>query len=212
MGWTLPTTRSIGDLITAAIWNTDLKDNLILLKTSINDDGTLHGCARLLDKSTTAQDVTNTVTETSVYSYSVPGNTLGTSNGLRLVLTGLSHVDTSSATVTVRVKFGGTTFATAVLNLTATHNGGYKIEVLLNANGATNSQRAVVVSQFFNLGASETVAVLTQGSSTVGIAYHDALTVDTTTAQTLTVTVQWSSALSTNHFRRWSATTELLAA
>jgi len=33
MGWTAPTTRSTGDLITASIWNVDLKDNLIFLKT-----------------------------------------------------------------------------------------------------------------------------------------------------------------------------------
>jgi len=33
MAWTAPTTRSTGDLITASIWNTDLKDNLDYLKT-----------------------------------------------------------------------------------------------------------------------------------------------------------------------------------
>jgi len=41
MAWTTPTTRSTGNLITASIWNTDLVDNLILLKTSIANDGTL---------------------------------------------------------------------------------------------------------------------------------------------------------------------------
>ncbi|MAH45845.1 hypothetical protein CMI37_08440 [Candidatus Pacearchaeota archaeon] len=33
MAWTAPTTRQPGDIITAAIWNTDLKDNLVYLKT-----------------------------------------------------------------------------------------------------------------------------------------------------------------------------------
>lgn len=32
MGWTTPTTRSTGDLITASIWNTDLVDDLAYLK------------------------------------------------------------------------------------------------------------------------------------------------------------------------------------
>ena len=32
MGWTNPTTRSTGDLITASHWNTDLTDNLDYLK------------------------------------------------------------------------------------------------------------------------------------------------------------------------------------
>ena len=36
MAWTNPTTRSTGNLITASIWNTDLVDNLVYLKSSIN--------------------------------------------------------------------------------------------------------------------------------------------------------------------------------
>jgi len=43
MAWTTPTSRSTGTLITASIWNTDLVDNLILLKTSIADDGRVSG-------------------------------------------------------------------------------------------------------------------------------------------------------------------------
>lgn len=50
MGWTAPTTRSTGDLITAAIWNTDLVNNLTYLKgvgsrilgTGSADAGTLN--------------------------------------------------------------------------------------------------------------------------------------------------------------------------
>lgn len=41
MVWTAPTPRTTGELITASIWNTDLKDNLLLLKTSIANDGKL---------------------------------------------------------------------------------------------------------------------------------------------------------------------------
>ena len=36
MAWTAPTTRSTGDLITASIWNVDLKDNLDYLKTEVD--------------------------------------------------------------------------------------------------------------------------------------------------------------------------------
>jgi hypothetical protein len=39
MAWTAPTLRITGELITATIWNTDLVANLLLLKTSISDDG-----------------------------------------------------------------------------------------------------------------------------------------------------------------------------
>lgn len=41
MVWTTPTPRTTGELITASIWNTDLRDNLVLLKTSIANDGKL---------------------------------------------------------------------------------------------------------------------------------------------------------------------------
>lgn len=36
MAYTTPTTRSTSDLITASIWNTDLVDNIIALKSSID--------------------------------------------------------------------------------------------------------------------------------------------------------------------------------
>ena len=41
MAWTTPTSRTTGFLITAAIWNSEHVDNLLLLKTSIANDGTL---------------------------------------------------------------------------------------------------------------------------------------------------------------------------
>src|SRR5215510_12650118 len=48
MVWTAPTPRTTGELITASIWNTDLTDNLNLLKTSIANDGSLNAVAGLL--------------------------------------------------------------------------------------------------------------------------------------------------------------------
>ena len=33
MAWVSPSVRATGDLITASIWNVDLKDNLLYLKT-----------------------------------------------------------------------------------------------------------------------------------------------------------------------------------
>lgn len=50
--WTMPTPRTTGELITASIWNTDLRDNLVLLKTSIANDGKLDATGGLLRKPT----------------------------------------------------------------------------------------------------------------------------------------------------------------
>ncbi len=43
--WTVPRTWVPGELVTATMMNTHVRDNLNLLKTSINDDGTLKGAS-----------------------------------------------------------------------------------------------------------------------------------------------------------------------
>lgn len=45
MPWTAPTLRITGELITAAIWNTDLVSDLLLLKTAHDDSGNLSAAA-----------------------------------------------------------------------------------------------------------------------------------------------------------------------
>jgi len=40
MAWTNPTLRTTGELVTAAIWNTDIVDNLNYLKTNASLEGT----------------------------------------------------------------------------------------------------------------------------------------------------------------------------
>ena len=39
MSWTAPRTGGSGELVTASLFNTHLRDNLIILKTPINDSG-----------------------------------------------------------------------------------------------------------------------------------------------------------------------------
>lgn len=41
MAWTAPRTWVSGELVTAALMNSALRDNLLILKTSIADDGSL---------------------------------------------------------------------------------------------------------------------------------------------------------------------------
>lgn len=56
MAWTAPTTRLTGDLITASIWNTDLTDNLIYLKTQTDLVG---GISQKLIYKTVTETVNN---------------------------------------------------------------------------------------------------------------------------------------------------------
>lgn len=41
MAWTPPTARTTGELITASVWNTDLRDNLMFLKTPLDNAGNI---------------------------------------------------------------------------------------------------------------------------------------------------------------------------
>lgn len=180
--------------------------------TAVGGSGTLalNVNSRLLDKSTTEQDVVNTVTETSVYAFSVPGGTLSTANILRFTMTGYVDLSGSSSTLTVRLKFGGTTIATASPIATAPSKTPIRLTAHINANGATNSQRAEI--EWKSLADS---GVTTDGTlATIGshlITGESALAIDTTSAQTLTVTFQWSGAVATAHAKRWMAITELLS-
>ncbi len=68
MAWTAPTTRSTGTLITAAIWNTDLTDNLAYLKSAV--DTNTSGISTLntdLDAVTQSADVSGSRAHNTVY-------------------------------------------------------------------------------------------------------------------------------------------------
>ena len=57
MAWIAPTTRTTGELITAAIWNVDVVDNLLALKSPPTDTYTLNEGANYTTTSVTFVDV-----------------------------------------------------------------------------------------------------------------------------------------------------------
>lgn len=193
-------------LVDAADLNAEIRDRMNVLKTSINDDGSLKIG---LDRSTTEQDVVNTVTETSVYSFSVPGGTIGTNKILRLTVNATYLNNSGGAdTFTPRVKFGGTTIATGAPSLGAGANRRtMKFIVEINANGLTNSQRAVTI---WIVGGGQTENNFDVPVSLTEAAYNGSLALDSTGALTLTLTVQHGTAASTISFKRFSAMLELL--
>lgn len=65
-----------------------------------------------LDRQLTMVEVTGTVAETTVYSFSVPAGTLGTENVLRVRAFGDYLSSGAEYTITSRLKFGGTTILT----------------------------------------------------------------------------------------------------
>jgi hypothetical protein len=70
--WTVPRTWVAGEGLTAALLNVHLRDQLNLLKTSINDDGTLK-----LALDVTRANAVNTAAQTTVLSTTVPAGTWG---------------------------------------------------------------------------------------------------------------------------------------
>src|SRR5919198_4053840 len=163
-----------------------------------------------LDKSLTEQEVANTTTETAVYSFSVPANTLVANKALRLTVTGSVLNNTGGAVnLTIAVKLGATTIARTSADSvgTAATRGAFYLESIINANNATNSQRA---STKYIRGGSAAEGSWVVSTDSRYEAQHGSLAVDMTSAQTLQVTVTWASASVNASFKRFAAILELL--
>jgi len=157
---------------------------------------------RLLDKTHTQVAADNTVVETTLYTFNVLANTIGTNGVLRLKIFGQRSNNNVANNPTIRVKLGATTLITVALDANDTVGvlRGTWLEVLLSNAGATNSQKAIAVSQ---------VGAATIANFSDWVEYGTAAE-DTTADKTLVVTVQWATANANNRWRKESATLELL--
>jgi hypothetical protein len=129
--------------------------------------------------------VTNTAAETSVYSFSVPGNLLSTNRSIRVVMHG-TYLNNSAATRTIRLrlKYGATTVCdkTSATNAASATTADFWAEFVLSNTGTTNSQEAVM-----NLAIDRAGAYISPIIDT-GVA-----TEDSTAAKTLDITVTHST-------------------
>lgn len=155
-------------------------------KFYITDVGTQMVVDRTIGVKTSSTTVTNTTTETTVYSYALPANSLVAGNVLEF--DGSGEITTASAAdiATVRVKFGGVTLATLT------------------------SPGKILSADCFHI---EGVATVRTIGATGSMAWHidmeledntsadcDVSTIDTTGANTIEVTVQWNNAKAGNVF------------
>lgn len=150
----------------------------------------------VLDRDVTVNDVNTSSSETTVYSFSVPGGTLGSTKQLRLTLFA-DYLNNSGggSDLTVRVKLGATTIFTGTHTMGASANrGAQSLAVLLSAANATNAQRAVAHWHSSEGAENNAAGALTQNSSTNreyrGV--RNSISEDSTGALTLSVTVQHS--------------------
>jgi hypothetical protein len=200
----------------AAIWDSD--DNLLAVGDGSGTQRFSPRVSYVLDSKTSSTTISNTVTETAIYSYTIPGGTLGASDALSLTLLS-EFLNNSGANrgFTVRVKFGGST----VIDITTGNQLGSnaarrinKLEITLSARGSTSSQIVTLdVAQMsvasFGTVTTGTGAAYSQG--TVAARLHSgALSVDTTSNQTLEVTIELSTNLSTLEWVCYAGTLEHL--
>lgn len=146
--------------------------------------------------------VANTVTETTLFDVSVPGGTLSTNNAIRFTVYLSDFQCDSSESISFRMKYGGSTVATCTMATTGatTSNidlNGAMITGLIVADGSTSAQKGFL---FFNGGdgvlEDDNLASVdgergTGGGNSTGA-------VDSTSAQTLSITAQWAATGASN--------------
>jgi len=154
----------------------------------------------VLDKSVTDVSLT-TAAGGNLVSFSVPGNTLGTSRILRITAEGtFTYTSGSQRGITVGVTYGGATmWLDTTPNITSTSSFGWSMTFHLIANGATNAQKLTGKVFFGQSGAptSGTVGELSANTQISETALYGTSGVDSTTAQTLNVTFAMSAAVTT---------------
>jgi hypothetical protein len=150
-------------------------------------DGTI-----ALNRDVTSADVVSTAAETTVYSFSVPANSLGSTRALRLTMIADYLNNSGSATqLIIKVKLGTTTVLTldstaGAFSSNATRRP-VRLEAMISAANATNAQ---VGSGSLYMGGNNGVTGQSNTQSTLFISNHNAVAEDTTSAKTLSITVQ----------------------
>jgi hypothetical protein len=178
------------------------------------------GAVSVYDRVTTAVDVQNSSSETSVYTKTITGNDMSTNRTLRCRIAGdYLHNNVPGDTIRVKIKFGGTIIwdsgANPMLSTTSANRHPWFFYFELTNLGATNSQwlDGFIQTQIGS-GAVPTVGL---GSWPIGdaselspISTNGPATIDTTTNQTLDVTVQWSAVSVNDSWRMRKALLELV--
>jgi hypothetical protein len=188
-------------------WDTD-GDTLY-----VGTGSAVKGMNRVEDRSSSTTTVSNTTTETSVYSYSIPASTLGSTGALRVTLFGTyANTSGSNRTVTVKVKLGSTTLYDDVTGNPSSNANTRAVQfnlILLNAN-STNAQKLAGNLMFGNAGATTNGTGELGSTATRNVPIYGTASEDTTSAKTLDITVTHSAAASTISFVKEAVIAEYL--
>lgn len=153
--------------------------------------------------------VANTTTETDLISYLVPANTLGTNNAIRIrvIISSIKNAGPGAGTITFRVKFGnGTLLTSTAFDLDATDMEG-TLDILIVQTGAVDSQETSLLTSLRVPVTNKNPAIAPIGIQKLNL---DSTGRDGTTAQTLKLTAQWSSASASNTLTMSHAIVEVI--
>ena len=149
----------------------------------------------VIDRDVSNASLVNDTTETTMYTYTVPANTLGTNGMIRISYVGeLLNNTGGSATLVVRVKLGSTTVFDSNTILAATNSSSERSlfgHCWIAAANATNAQ---VSGGQISLGATSTTGGQAGGAVFRPEAVHNTIAEDSTTDLTLSITFDFATA------------------
>lgn len=155
----------------------------------------------VFNRDVTVNEVVSTASETTVYTNSITGGTLGSTKMLRVTcLADYLNNDGAGRTLTIKLKYGATTFAQYSLSLgnVATRRP-VLIQSWLSALNATGAQAGGAIFSVENAVGVAGEAGASLGNS--GGSVHSAVAEDSTAAKTLAITVQHSASSANLSFR-----------
>jgi hypothetical protein len=189
-------TVSVNQILTAAIYNQteqNIRDHDhgvggVLALTATTD------AVAVLDRVTATTSVVSTAAETTAYSKSILGGTLGTNRALRLIIAGDFLNNTGAdRNVTYRCYYGAVQAADEFFSFafsgipTGASRRGFRIVAIVYAKGATNAQIGEGLFWDFGPGSAGGTAV---ANTSYANALDNGMSKDSTVAQNLIVTFQ----------------------
>ena len=155
----------------------------------------------LFTSGSTTAVIDNSAAETSVFSGTIPGGTLGTSGAVRVILTGQILQDSGSGQgFTLRVKLGSTTMYADASNSTIFGSNAnrrtWRMEFTIFADGSASAQRFEGLVGPFTAAAGTTSGIgdLAASVGLAAVAIGGTATEDSTADRTFEVTIQLTAA------------------
>lgn len=194
--WTTPSDFANEHTVTDAEWN-----------ALLGAAGNLTLVPRVASRDVVTATVGGSAAETTVYTEGIAGGALTTERMMRVTMIAqlASPAGVGSQTCIIRGKFGGTTFASGTLTFAENTTNAIRCEFLIAANNATNAQKTA--SRMSSASVAGLATLQTEVNALIG---GFALTIDTTTSQTLLISVQNSSSNASFVFSCYAVFLELL--